>query len=87
MQKLQEELGDVLLQVVFHAALAQRAGYFNFADVARGVERKMIRRHPHVFADMNLQTSEDVMDHWEGFKKKKAKPGSWMAFRLCCPLL
>jgi tetrapyrrole methylase family protein/MazG family protein len=73
MQKLQEELGDVLLQVVFHAALAQRAGYFNFADVARGVEQKMIRRHPHVFADMNLQTSEDVMDHWEGFKKKEGK--------------
>ena len=73
MQKLQEELGDVLLQVVFHAALAQRAGYFNFADVARGVEQKMIRRHPHVFAGMSLKTSDDVMDHWEGFKKKEGK--------------
>jgi len=73
MQKLQEELGDVLLQVVFHAALAQRAGYFSFADVARSVEQKMIRRHPHVFADMNLNTSDDVMDHWEGFKKKEGK--------------
>jgi len=52
MDKLKEELGDVLLQVVFHAALAEREGYFNFADVARTVQEKMIRRHPHVFADM-----------------------------------
>jgi len=73
MEKLQEELGDVLLQVVFHAALAEREGYFSFADVARTVEKKMIRRHPHVFADMNLETSDDVMDHWEGFKKKEGK--------------
>lgn len=73
MDKLQEELGDVLLQVVFHAALAERAGYFSFADVARIVEQKMIRRHPHVFADMNLKTSDDVMDHWEGFKKQEGK--------------
>ena len=73
MDKLQEELGDVLLQVVFHAALAERAGYFTFADVARTVEQKMIRRHPHVFADMNLKTSDDVMDHWEGFKKQEGK--------------
>ena len=73
MEKLQEELGDVLLQVVFHAALAQREGYFTFADVARTVQEKMIRRHPHVFADMNLKTSDDVMDHWEGFKKKEGK--------------
>lgn len=73
MEKLQEELGDVLLQVVFHAALAQREGYFTFADVARTVQEKMIRRHPHVFADMNLKTSDDVMEHWEGFKKKEGK--------------
>jgi tetrapyrrole methylase family protein/MazG family protein len=73
MDKLREELGDVLLQVVFHAALAQRAGYFSFADVARTVEQKMIRRHPHVFGDMNLKTSDDVMDHWEGFKKQEGK--------------
>lgn len=73
MDKLKEELGDVLLQVVFHAALAEREGYFNFADVARTVKEKMIRRHPHVFADMNLKTSDDVMDHWEGFKKKEGK--------------
>lgn len=73
MNKLRDELGDLLLQVVFHAALAEREGYFSFKDVARTVEQKMIRRHPHVFADLNLETSDDVMDHWEGFKKQEGK--------------
>lgn len=73
MDQLKEELGDLLLQVVFHAALAQREGYFDFDDVVEGVKTKMINRHPHVFADMNLSTSEDVMEKWEGFKKKEGK--------------
>lgn len=73
MDKLREELGDVLLQVVFHAALAQRAGHFDFADVATTVKDKMILRHPHVFGDLKLATSNDVLDRWEGFKKKEGK--------------
>ncbi|MDD3270063.1 MAG: nucleoside triphosphate pyrophosphohydrolase [Syntrophomonadaceae bacterium] len=73
MNKLREELGDLLLQVVFHAALAKREGQFDFAAVAKTVEKKMIDRHPHVFADMNLKTSDDVMDNWEDFKKKEGK--------------
>lgn len=73
MQKLQEELGDLLLQVVFHAALAERAGYFNLDDVARTVSAKMISRHPHVFGSLDLKTSGDVLQHWEGFKKKEGK--------------
>lgn len=73
MNKLREELGDLLLQVVFHSALARREGYFDFAAVAKTVEKKMIDRHPHVFADMNLKTSDDVMDNWEDFKKKEGK--------------
>ncbi|MDD3889656.1 MAG: nucleoside triphosphate pyrophosphohydrolase [Syntrophomonadaceae bacterium] len=72
-EKLQEELGDLLLQVVFHAALAEREGHFDFAAVARTVSRKMVDRHPHVFGTMNLKTSDDVMDNWEGFKKKEGK--------------
>lgn len=71
--KLQEELGDVLLQVVFHAALAEKAGTFDFSDVAHTIAHKMISRHPHVFADMDLKTSDDVMAHWEGFKKAEGK--------------
>ncbi len=73
MNDLREELGDVLLQVVFHAALAERAGHFNFADVVKTVSNKMIERHPHVFASMTLESSEDVMNHWENFKRQKSK--------------
>ncbi len=73
MEDLQEELGDVLLQVVFHAALAERAGHFSFADVVNTVSNKMIERHPHVFASMNLESSEEVMNHWESFKRQKGK--------------
>jgi len=73
MDDLREELGDVLLQVVFHAALAERAGHFNFTDVVKAVSNKMIERHPHVFASMNLESSEEVMNHWENFKRQKDK--------------
>lgn len=73
MDKLREELGDVLLQVVFHAALAEREDYFNFADVATAVKDKMIMRHPHVFGDLKLATSDDILNRWEGFKKKEGK--------------
>ncbi len=73
MRQLQEELGDVLLQVVFHAALAEREGFFGLADVIETVNHKMINRHPHVFGDLNLSTSSEVLDHWEGFKKKEGK--------------
>ncbi len=73
MNDLREELGDVLLQVVFHAALAERAGHFNFADIVETVSNKMIERHPHVFASMSLESSEDVMNHWENFKRQEGK--------------
>ncbi len=73
MDELKEELGDVLLQVVFHAALAERENLFTFGQVAESISEKMINRHPHVFAAMDLKTSDDVMSHWEGFKKKEGK--------------
>lgn len=73
MDKLREELGDVLLQVVFHSALAEREEHFSFADVALSVRDKMIKRHPHVFGDLKLATSNDVLERWEGFKKKEGK--------------
>jgi len=71
--KLREELGDVLLQVVFHSALARREGDFDFSDVAITVRDKMIKRHPHVFGELKLASSDDVMDRWEGFKKQEGK--------------
>lgn len=73
MNKLQEELGDLLLQVVFHAALAEREGFFNLEDVIKTVSSKMIDRHPHVFSSMKLGTSDDVMEHWETFKRRNEK--------------
>jgi tetrapyrrole methylase family protein/MazG family protein len=73
MHKLCEELGDLLLQVVFHGALAEQKGHFDFADICRTVSKKMVGRHPHVFGAMNLQTSEDVLDIWEDFKIKEGK--------------
>jgi len=71
--QLKEELGDVLLQVVFHAALAEREGYFNFTDVAQTVKNKMIMRHPHVFGNLSLKTSDEVLANWEDFKKQEGK--------------
>lgn len=74
MEKLQEELGDLLLQVVFHAALAQREGHFDFSDVARSVSRKMVLRHPHVFGEAKqLHTGDEVMQVWDGFKRREGQ--------------
>jgi MazG family protein len=72
---LREELGDVLLQVVFHSALARRAGRFTLADVIRTVNRKMVRRHPHVFGGGKLETPAQVLRQWKKIKKaEKARP-------------
>lgn len=73
MNKLREELGDLLLQVVFHAALARREGHFDFDDVADTVCEKMLRRHPHVFGDLQFDSSDEVMMNWEGFKREEGK--------------
>jgi len=70
-----EELGDVLLQVVFHACLAEESGYFTFDDVARGINEKLIRRHPHVFGDHKLEDTEAVLRQWERIKADEKKNG------------
>ena len=62
---LEEELGDLLFQVYFHATLAAEAGRFTLADVARGVHDKLVSRHPHVFGDVAADTAEDVATNWE----------------------
>ncbi len=66
---LEDELGDLLYQVIFHAVLAEEAGAFDMADVARGIHDKLVRRHPHVFGDTEADTSSDVMRNWEQIKK------------------
>jgi uncharacterized protein YabN with tetrapyrrole methylase and pyrophosphatase domain len=72
---MREELGDVLIQVIFHAQLAQEAGHFGLEEVAREVNEKLIRRHPHVFGGGRLETSEQVLVQWEQIKavEKKAQ--------------
>jgi uncharacterized protein YabN with tetrapyrrole methylase and pyrophosphatase domain len=65
---MREELGDVLIQVFFHAQLAQEAGRFDLEDVAREVNEKLVRRHPHVFGEGRLETSEQVLTQWEVIK-------------------
>jgi len=66
---LEEELGDLLFQVYFHALLASEEGYFTLADVARTLHDKLVLRHPHVFGDAVAQTPEDVAARWEVLKK------------------
>lgn len=66
---LEEELGDLLFQVVFHACLATEAGRFTLADVADGIADKLVARHPHVFGDVEAVTPEDVRANWEQIKK------------------
>ena len=73
---LQEELGDVLLQVVFHAQVARDRGAFAIDDVARGIVDKLVRRHPHVFADTEVADAEEVHANWESIKaQEKARAG------------
>lgn len=67
---LLEELGDVLLQVVFHAQIEREKNSFDLNDVADGVCKKMIERHPHVFGNVNAETSEQVLDNWDVIKKQ-----------------
>ena len=66
---LEEELGDLLFQVYFHATLAAEEGRFTLADVARGVHDKLLARHPHVFGDVTAETADDVAANWEAIKK------------------
>ena len=67
--KLCEELGDVLLQVVFHARMAEEASLFSVADVVRAISEKLVRRHPHVFGDVQADTAQEVLFNWEQIKK------------------
>ena len=68
---LKEELGDVLLQVVFHASLEEDAGRFDLDDVADGICKKLIFRHPHVFGTAAADTSEEVLVNWEALKRQE----------------
>ncbi|PWE55320.1 nucleoside triphosphate pyrophosphohydrolase [Metarhizobium album] len=66
-----DELGDLLLQVVFHARMAEEAGAFAFGDVVEAITAKMIRRHPHVFAVSGAETADDVKLQWDDIKRQE----------------
>ena len=68
-EHLREELGDLLLQVVFHSELEREAGRWDMDDVARGISEKLVRRHPHVFAQSDADTSDQVLRQWEEIKR------------------
>ena len=69
--RLREELGDVLLQVVFHAQMAAEEGAWDVDDVARGVVEKLIRRHPHVFGKLEVSGADEVLVNWERLKAEE----------------
>ena len=76
MEHMREELGDVLIQVVFHAQLAEEKGLFDLEAVAREINEKLIRRHPHVFGTGKLDTSDQVITQWEQIKATEKKNGN-----------
>jgi len=73
--KLKEELGDLLLQVIFHAQIAKEEKRFEISDVLKTLAEKLIRRHPHVFGDEKAATAQDVIKKWEAIKEKE-KPST-----------
>ncbi len=70
-EHLKEELGDLLLQVVFHADIEQDAGRFDLDDVADGICKKLIFRHPHVFGDVSVSGTEEVLNNWDALKRQE----------------
>lgn len=70
---LKEELGDVLLQVLLHAQIADDNGEFNIEDVAKGLNDKLIHRHPHVFGNVKVENTQDIIDNWDKLKKEEKK--------------
>lgn len=75
MEHMEEELGDVLLQVVMHAQMGHEAGHFDFESICNEINAKLIRRHPHVFGDKAVADSEALLEQWEAIKASEKKRG------------
>ena len=82
-RELCEELGDVLLQVVFHAQIASEVGRFNAEEIAASISEKLLRRHPHVFGNTKVEDADEVLKNWEAIKsqegRKKGKGASTLS--------
>ena len=76
---LAAELGDLLFQIVFAAQIAAEQGLFDIDDVCRGIHAKMVRRHPHVFGDVEVRGASDVVRNWEAIKAKEPREGGALA--------
>lgn len=91
MADLREELGDLLLQVVFHAQMAAEAGLFTFEDVAASIGEKLVRRHPHVFVERDARTADEQVAKWEEIKAEergeKSDPSALAGVALALPAL
>ncbi len=72
-KQLMEELGDMLLQIVFHSQIAEEKGSFSINDVIKTIHAKLIRRHPHVFGNVKIGSSQEQVKHWERLKKEEGK--------------
>lgn len=77
-ENLAEELGDVLLQVIMHAVIAEEEGIFTMDDVLKGISEKMIRRHPHVFGEIEVSSSGEVLKNWDEIKKEEKSGKEWI---------
>lgn len=73
---VQDELGDVLLQVLLHAQIAKEAGQFTIDDVIQNLSEKLVRRHPHVFGETSVESAEEVKVNWDAIKSKEKRAGS-----------
>ena len=78
-QKLCEELGDLLLQIALHTQIAAEAGEFQMGDVLRGINAKLIHRHPHVFGDVKVADAREVEHNWEALKREEREEASLLA--------
>lgn len=76
-EALCEELGDMLLQVIFHSRIAEENNLFSYEDVVDGICRKLILRHPHVFGEVKVDTSDKVLDLWDSIKKQEKHQTSY----------
>jgi ATP diphosphatase len=92
MPALKEELGDLLLQVVYHSQMASETGAFRFDDVAAAIADKMVDRHPHVFGDLRIADADAQTVSWEARKAAERaqeasgdRPGAWMGWRAPSP--
>ena len=76
-ENLKEELGDLLLQIMFHAVMAEEEGLFTFDDVAKGIADKMVRRHPHVFSGVTYASEKEMHEAWDKIKKEEKAGKEW----------